>query len=162
MIRLFHVYYPARTLVLLACEAVILCGSFPLAMGRAFGARLLPGAQLRERLVQDPGSRCDRHVLLLHPGSVCPAAPRIPKERCIFGYCWSWDSFSLILAAVVPLLSDVRARQQHLPAGASHPHRCHVGLAINVQLGDQPPILQRTGVHPRGWRERQVPGGENP
>ena len=31
MIRLFHVYYPARTLVLLACEAVILCGSFLLA-----------------------------------------------------------------------------------------------------------------------------------
>lgn len=28
MVRLFHVYYPIRTLVLLACEAVIVCASF--------------------------------------------------------------------------------------------------------------------------------------
>jgi sugar transferase (PEP-CTERM system associated) len=28
MVRLFHVYYPLRTLVLLACEALIICASF--------------------------------------------------------------------------------------------------------------------------------------
>ena len=31
MIRLFNVYYPTRTIVLLVCEALIVCGSFLLA-----------------------------------------------------------------------------------------------------------------------------------
>src|ERR1700723_4494477 len=31
MIRLFNVYYPTRTIVLLLCEALIVCGSFLLA-----------------------------------------------------------------------------------------------------------------------------------
>ena len=37
MVRLFHVYYPVRTLVLLAGEAVIVCLSFLVAMLIGFG-----------------------------------------------------------------------------------------------------------------------------
>src|ERR1035437_6814738 len=37
MIRLFHVYYPVRTLVLFVCEAIVICCSFLLAAVIHFG-----------------------------------------------------------------------------------------------------------------------------
>src|SRR5689334_9818779 len=40
MVRLFHVYYPVRTLVLLACEAVLIGASFLAATAVVFGADL--------------------------------------------------------------------------------------------------------------------------
>src|ERR1035438_5546322 len=37
MIRLFNVYYPTRTLVLLLCEALLVCGSFLVATAYLIG-----------------------------------------------------------------------------------------------------------------------------
>jgi hypothetical protein len=49
MIRLFNVYYPTRTLVLLLCEALLVGGSFLLATAYLAGPDAYIASDLRER-----------------------------------------------------------------------------------------------------------------
>ena len=53
MIRLFNVYYPTRTIVLLLCEALIVSGSFLLATVMILGPGYVHLPELRVRLAED-------------------------------------------------------------------------------------------------------------
>ena len=67
MIRLFNVYYPTRTLVLLLCEALLVSGSFLLATACLAGPDTYIVLILRKRHPEDRGhygSRLASLVLL--------------------------------------------------------------------------------------------------